>query len=420
MTFKELETQVSEYVYGEDSGMLRIALASLISTRMKIGEPVWMILIGASSSGKSQVLRPLAMTDSKFIHRVDDITENTFLSGAKPGKAGGEVSFLKKVGSHGILVISDLTVLFSRNSESKAAILSQFRMIYDGEMVKHVGNSPKPIEWKGSLGVIAGSTPSIYGHFEEVADMGERFIYYRMKSYNTEKATRLSLDRKVFGKDLDDKLSKMYAEYVKDCVKGASNKPLNGLSSEVHERILQIAMFAAKLRTPAHYDKYLKQIDRVPISEMPMRVALQLSAIAKGLMVMSLNDTGSDVLNESDIGYVEWCAYSLANEERRACLKLLATVSWETPMATQDIADKMGLDTSITRMHLQHLTAIGILERKGGEGSFQWKYTRKEEYNIVKRLEGIASNEAYTISLMTSEDTSENDAFINAQWGEAS
>lgn len=414
MTFKELETQVAEYVYSEESGMLRIALASLISTRLKSGDPIWLIIIGASSSGKSQVLRPLAMTDSKFIHRVDDITENTFLSGAKAGKAGGEVSFLKKVGSHGILVISDLTVLFSRNSESKAAIMSQFRMIYDGEMVKHVGNSPKPIEWKGSLGVLAGSTPSIYGHFEEVADMGERFIYYRMKSYNTEKATRMSLDRKIFGKELDTKLSAMYADYIKDCVKGAKDG-VGGLSPELHERILQIAMFAAKLRTPAHYDKYLKQIDRVPVPEMPMRVALQLSAIAKGLMVMSLNDTGSTVLNEADIAHVEWCAYSLANEERRSCLRVLAGVSWETQVSTQVVADKIGLSTEVAKQHLQHLTAIGILERHGGT-DLGWSFSRQEEYKIVKRLEGIAEESVYVQRALTTDEIGEQNAVAEESW----
>jgi len=416
MNFKELEDKVAEHLYGEDSGMLRIALASLIATRLKVADPVWLIIIGPPSSGKSQVLRPLALTDAKFIHRVDDVTENTFLSGAKTGKEGGEVSFLKKIGSHGMIVISDFTVIFSKNSESRSAILSQFRMIYDGEMVKHVGNSPIPIEWKGSLGVLAGSTPSIYTHFEEVADMGERFIYYRMKSYDTEKATRLSLGRKTFGKDLDDKLSGMYAEYIKDCVKGCKDIGPIEVSEPVKERILQIAMFAAKLRTPAHYDKYIGQIDRVPVSEMPMRVALQLSAIAKGLMAMCHQDREDTVLDEKDISYIEWCAYSLANEERRACLRALAGVSWETAMGTGDVADKIGLSTDVTRLHLQHLAAIGILERSGGGDSLAWKFLRKEEWAIVKRLEGLATAEDFVARQVTLDEAGEQKARVEAEW----
>ena len=206
MKLHELKTEVQKYQYFEDTKIIDVSLASILATRMKLGDPVWLVIIGASSGGKSQILRPLSLTDGKFIHRVDDLTENTFLSGAKVSKGEENPSLLKKIGDHGLLVISDLTVLFSKSAESRATILSQFRMLYDGEMIKYSGNSAKPIEWRGHLGVIAGSTPSLYRNFEEVADMGERFIYYRMKEYDGHKATKLALERKIFGKELDEKL----------------------------------------------------------------------------------------------------------------------------------------------------------------------------------------------------------------------
>ena len=59
-----------------------------------------MILIGPSSGGKSQILRPLALTDPKFLHRVDDLTENTFLSGGNI-QGGGDISLLTKIGEKG-------------------------------------------------------------------------------------------------------------------------------------------------------------------------------------------------------------------------------------------------------------------------------------------------------------------------------
>lgn len=409
MIFKDLQQEISKYVYSEDQGMSRIAIASIIATRKKLGDPVWMILIGASSSGKSQILRPLAMTDNKFIHRIDDLTENTLLSGVRVKKGEKEISLLKRIGSLGIIVISDLTVLFSKNSESKNAILGQFRMVYDGEMTKFSGTNSEPITWKGSLGVLAGSTPSIYSHFEEVADMGERFIYYRMKPYNIEKATRLSLDRKIFGKDLDSKLSSLYEDYIKDVVKNQGDMP--AIDGEVHERILNISMFAAILRTPTHYDKYAKQIDKVPVPEMPMRVALQLTAITKGLMTMRYHDTNNTtwLLEEEDISYIEWCAYSLANEERRACLKILAGLGEGEYIKTQIIADQIGLSTSIIGMNLQHLSAIGILERFGYDGSLSWRIKDKKVWEIVRRLENIGDkNVEYMDRNMSDEETMED------------
>lgn len=386
-TFNDIQQEIAQYIYTEDPGMLRISLASIIATRIQKSDPVWLLLIGASSSGKSQILRPLALTDSKFIHRVDDLTENTFLSGMKVKKGEKDISLLKKIGARGIIVISDFTVIFSKSSESRAAILGQFRMVYDGEMTKYSGVSPEPITWKGSLGILAGSTPSVYTHFEEVADMGERFIYYRMKPYDTEKATRISLNRTMYGAQLDETVSDICAEYIKDVVSEAPT--IDTIPEEAKERILKIAMFAALLRTPTHYDKFAKVIDKIPTPEMPMRVALQLSSLARGLMLMQYHDTKTIELSEQDISYIEWCAYSLANEERRACLKVLAKIEKDTYISSQTIADTIGLNTTVVTMNLQHLSAIGVVTRTGDGGSLKWRITHDEHYHIIRRLEGI-------------------------------
>lgn len=406
MNFQELKNNIAEYVYTEDDGMIKIAMASIIATRLKIGDPVWMIIIGPSSSGKSQVLRPLALTDEKFIHRVDDMTENTLLSGMRVKKGEKDISLLKRIGPLGMIVISDFTVIFSKNSESKNAILGQLRMVYDGQMTKYSGTSPEPITWKGALGILAGSTPSIYTHFEDVADMGERFIYYKMKDYDVEKAVRLSLGRKMYGKDLDEKLSGFYKDYIKESVTNYLDNKSDKLelTEVVHERILKISMIAALLRTPTHYDKYSKTIDRVPVSEMPMRVALQLSAIAKGLMIMQFKDNGNFDLSEEDIKHVEWCAYSLANEERRACLKILASIEYTKFLNTQTIADKIGLSTSVIGMVLQHLSAIGILERIGDNSGLNWRINKIEVWRVVRRMENIEEHEEIENRDMSVED----------------
>lgn len=408
MTFNDLQKEISKYIHTEDDGMSRVALASIVATRLKLGDPVWIILIGPSSSGKSQILRPLALTDSKFIHRIDDLTENTLLSGAKVKKGEKEISLLNRIGPHGIIVISDLTVIFSKSQETKANILGQLRMVYDGEMTKYSGISNEPIKWKGALGILAGSTPSIYTHFEDVADMGERFVYYRMKDYDVEKATRRSLNRSMYGKELDQAIGVLYEEYIKDSIRNIKDN-VPEISETVFERIVHISMFAAKLRTPTHYDKYAKAIDKVPVSEMPMRVALQLSSIARGLSVMEYYDTGSWDLTEKDIGHIEWCAYSLANEERRACLRVLARVDFDNSLPTQTVADEIGLSTSVVNMSLQHLVAIGILKRTGDYSGLQWSIKEKSVWEIVRRLENISDSVEFSERIVTSDEKEEID-----------
>jgi predicted transcriptional regulator len=385
----KLKTEVQQYQYLEDDRILDVCLAGMIATRMNLGDPIWLILIGASSGGKSQILRPLALTDRKFIHRIDDLTENTFLSGMKPGKGQADTSLLSRIGPRGILVLSDLTVLFSKNHESRSAILSQFRMIYDGEMVKHSGTSGEPITWKGALGVLAGSTPSIYHHFEEVADMGERFIYWRMKDYSADKAARIAVGRGMFGKELDKKLSELYQDYIKDTIEGHIARYGTAeitLPPAVIDYIIRIAIFAERVRTPVAMDFHRKEITRIPISAMPMRVCLQLITLAKALTVMR----GPKGLGEVDLSIINWCGYSLANEEKRACLRVLAGLNEGQVLTTQSIADRIGLSTTVVGTVLQNLGAVGVLERSGGTGGLAWKFKNAVDHALVQEIEGTS------------------------------
>lgn len=419
MKLLDLKKEIEQYQYFEDTNIIDVSLASIISTRMKLGEPIWLIIIGPSSGGKSQILRPLALTDPKFLHRIDDLTENTFLSGANLGAGKGSPSLLTRIGSHGMLVVSDFTVIFSKSEEVRATILSQFRMIYDGEMNKSSGSSDKPISWKGSLGVIAGSTPSIYAKFEEVSDMGERFIYYRMKDYDAEKATRLAMSRKMYGKALDDKLSTLYADYMKEVIV-ANKDTVITLSDETNERILQISLFAERVRTTAHLTFRTQEMDRIPCSAMPMRVAQQLTAMANGLALIRNYESGDMKLTENDHSMLEWCGYSLANEEKRHCLKALAQTKYGEYTKTSVIADVIGLSTTITRSILQNLAAVNVIVRSGDGESLSWRIKKESEWTIVRRVEKIDEIIEHQDRLITDEEGEEKseslDKDFEKQW----
>ena len=395
MNLAELKKEIQKYQYMTYTGIIDVSLASIVATRMNLGDPVWLVLIGKSSGGKSQILRPLSLTDNKFIHRIDDVTENTFLSGMQ--SKGENNSLLLRIGKRGLIILSDLTVLFSKSSEARATILSQFRMIYDGEMTKFSGNSSKPIRWpeegKGHLGVIAGSTPSIYAHFEEVADMGERFIYYRMKEVDPRVATELALNRTIFGQELDETLASIYGEYIQKVVEySIENELVPTITEKVQQRIIDISVFAEKARTPVHMDFKGERIMKIPTPAMPMRVALQLSTIAKSLSLIAHFETGSFELNEEQLTVLDWCAYSLANEEKRACMRILASVDYGTSLYTSVIADHIGLSTSVVGMYLQNLSAVGMVKRTGTGDQLAWRINDEEDWNIIRRIEGIGEN----------------------------
>jgi len=380
MTLEQIKSEVRQNYYMEDDTIIDVSLACIIANRLKLGDPVWLTIIGASSGGKSQILRPLALTDTKYLHIIDDITENTFLSGSM-SKGNKDVSLLTRIGKEGMLSISDLTVLFSRNSESRNAILSQFRMLYDGKMTKMVGNKDTPLVWEGFIGVIAGSTPSIYANMEEVADMGERFMYFRMKPYDERKASQVALSRPFGGKKLDDKLASIYADYIRSCVIASKDKTVS-LDQKYIEEIIDIAIFAEKLRTVNKIDKFSKEIERIPTTAMPMRTAIQLLNIAKAIYLIRKHD--GQEFGDSDMDIIYWLGWSLGNEEKRALLEILFNQSYE--VTTQAIADNVGLNTNVVRGVLQNLASTKLIQRSGDSGQHKWKIESVFVYKILERI----------------------------------
>jgi len=404
MKLNQVKKEILDVQYMEDTSIIDVCLATLVSNRLRLGNPIWMVIIGKSSGGKSQILKPLALSDPKFMHQVDDLTENTFLSSMNV-KGGQDFSLLNKIGPTGMIVISDLTVIFSKNSDSKNAILSQLRMIYDGEMTKMSGNKSEPTKWKGKLGIIAGSTPSVYAHFEDVADMGERFVYFRMKEYDERKATHLALSRGLYGRELDEKLATLYGDYVMEAGQAyiADGSPTITIPEDAVSRIIDVSMFAERIRTTAHKDFKGEKIIKIPCPAAPMRVAQQLFAVLKGLAVIQFHETGKYIIREKDIECVEWCGWSLANEEKRAVLKIFAEEDYLYPFKTSTVADKIGLDTSTTGIILQNLAAVGVLNRTGSDSTLSWSINHKEDWEIVRRINNIA----YTLGLEQREETDE-------------
>lgn len=387
MKLNELKQKIQTVQYFEDTSIIDVTIASIVCNFLKLEDPVWLLIIGASSGGKSQIIRPVSMTNP-LIHRIDDVTENTFLSGQQ-----GEKSFLiDVVGKLGVISISDFTVIMSKPAESRATILSQFRMLYDGQMTKLSGKAnTKPMEWEGHLGLLAGSTPSIYSMFEEVADMGERFIYYRMKDFSAEKATELALSRKKGVKGIDTELSEMYTKYISAVQSNYERlgRPGVDLSDIVKKRITEVAMFAEKVRTPVKTDYRGERIIRIPVSAMPMRVALQLKSIAKALSIINLYENGTRDITEEQMNILDWLGYSLANEEKRAVLKVFGTNTFTNGLTIKTISNKIGMDRITTELILNNLTALGILKRSNNTG-FDYFFLEDEKYyELVNRIEQI-------------------------------
>jgi hypothetical protein len=381
MTHNALHTLLAELLYIEDRGMIDIILASIVANSMKLGDPVWLTLIGPSSGGKSQIIRPFSKANPQLIHRIDDLTPNTLISGT----LGMEDSLLGRIGKLGIISMDDLTVLFSKNQEARAEILAQFRMLYDGRFSKSSGNRKDSMVWEGYIGMISGSTPSIYRYFNEVADMGERFVSYRMKAFDKHKAVNFITAHRHTAHNLDEQLSTILGQYLRNLISQDNSKHLE-LSAETLEEIAHISEHCTLLRTPVHIDERTGLVDEFPEPEMPFRVMKQLTYLAQGLQMVYQKP-----LDKSNITPLLWTAYSLCNDKRRAYLKTIVGLHDNGKQLTaRNVSSVTGLHSDVCKKGMDQLQALGIIELADEEsGVKRWSLVNKDLADISRRLDGV-------------------------------
>lgn len=387
MKLSEFHNELSQLMYIEDLNMVNVVLASIVANSLQIGDPVWLTIIGPSSGGKSQLIRPFAIAHNEYIHRIDDLTPNTLLSGT----LGLDGSLLGRIGKAGILSMDDLTVLFSKNAEQRAEILSQFRMLYDGHFSKSSGNRKDDIVWQGYLGMIAGSTPSIYRYFSEVADMGERFINYRMKRIDVKKAVEFVSKNPTTSKELNERIAELIRAYLPDLLR---NLPAEKFRPQLHEETLEAIRTVSEcftlLRTPIHIDDRTGLVDEFPEPEMPFRVMKQLTYLALGMQCMV--DNPAAPLPREFLDALEWTAYSLANDKRRAYMSAVVGLNRQARKITnKNVSAVTGLNTEIVKRGLSQLQALGIIDLAGEEstGTHEWQITNYELADLVHKLDPL-------------------------------
>lgn len=385
MTLTQFHQELHKLLYIEDAGMVDIIMAGIVANSMKLGDPVWMTLIGPSSGGKSQIIRPLTKAADGLIHRLDDLTPNTFISGS----LGIENSFLGRMGKHGIISMDDLTVLFSKNAEARGEILSQFRMIYDGRFSKSSGNRKEDMLWpidgtRGYVGVISGSTPSIYRFLAEVADMGERFINYRMKPTDMHKMADFINKNTVPSEVLDEKLAELYGEFLRPLIQAPESWKYTPLSEEVKQIISHIAEYTTLLRTPVHIDERSGLVDDFPEVEGPGRIMKQLTYMAQGLQVINQGPLTPELIKT-----LEWSAWSLANDKRRAYLKAIIQLDYQGEKLTaKKISAITGLHRDVVKKGMDQFQALGLITLDSDEhGEYEWYLSCRPLREIVLRLD---------------------------------
>ena len=376
MTFDELEFNIKQYLMLEDKGIVKLLCATVVANRIIDMDPTWLFIISNSSGGKSELLS--AVSSAQGCHEQDDLTANTFISGATRG--GVETSLLFRLPKNPILIIKDLTMLLDKDQREANTIFAQLRLIYDGKLYKSFGTG-EDIRANVRMGLIAGMTGAIEDTQARQASMGQRAIRYYMKQPDRYAVTRLVLKSK---KEKEKRI--MMADSFRSFLDDGNiviPEDLPELPDDTIDNLVKLSEMATSARSSVKRKEYSRdnRIERTDLKEMPSRMAKQLKNIGQSMMIIN---------NDNLTGLDHRILYQIALDSIPSGRKdVMMAATMFSRMDLQGLAMKLKLPEESVKMHLEDLISLDIIMRENSYSSKSIYYLREDYRELIAKFEEI-------------------------------
>ena len=358
-TLADVEATFQKWLYLPSLEPVRVLLGAVAANRLP-GEPVWLVVVGASGGGKSELVRSCGVLPD--VATVTKLTEAGLLSGtsareAAPDATGG---VLRQIGALGILSFKDFTSVLSADRDALRIMLGALREIYDGFWTREIGaDGGRQLVWSGKAGLIAGVTPAIDRHHAVMSEMGERLLMYRLPDIDNE-SEDLLLERAMGHAESLDEMRRELGAAVAGLFEHIKDRVPRRTSQAERDQLKPIARFTAQGRAAVFTDNRGEVVD-VGQREVPARLIQQAERLLAGLDVIG-------VPRESAWQAVLATMASCIPDGRRRALALLYA---HTNAPTSDISRALSRPMAGTRYALQGLQAHGLVVKhpKGGSGN---------------------------------------------------
>ncbi len=337
------------------------AIAGTIVANRAAGDPVWLLIVSAPSTGKTELLS--AAAGLPYVRSVATLTASALLSGTgkreRTKDATGGV--LRQIGDFGILLAKDFTSVLAQNRDTRAEALAALREVYDGRWDRPVGtDGGRVLTWRGKCGLLGGVTPAFDGYHAVVSTLGDRFLLLRLPDVDPAKTGQMALAHRGRETRMRAELADALAGLVEHADTGKVNRELDEAETA---RLVALATFTARARTGVARDGYRRDVLYLPQVEGPGRLVTALARLLGGLEAIGCDtDTSWSVLARVALDCVPSTRVSLA----RVLLDLPPASLHNPrpdPVTTTDIATKVRMATSTAREHLEDLALLGIADR---------------------------------------------------------
>ena len=220
--------------------------------------------------------------------------------------------------------------------EIRGPLLAALREIHDGHWTRNVGvDGGRTLDWRGKCALIGGCTPAIDQHHALMAIMGERFLLFRMPPMDQEQQADRAMQHVSHERRMRQDLRAAVADLF-----SSVNLEARDFDQSARKRMAALATFVAHARSAVERDRYHREIELIPSSEMPGRLARTLRCLFQGLQTIGAT-------TEECWRLTSQVALDCIPDVRRKVLTCLAQQS--VPVETSAIGEAIHYPTNTAR-----------------------------------------------------------------------
>jgi len=329
-----------------------LGVAAAVVANLAEGDPVWLLIVGPPSGGKTEILSSCA--GLPYVIPAATVSEAALLSGTSKRERTRDATggLLRMVGDFGILLAKDFTSVLSQNLDTAKAAMAALREVYDGSWDRPVGSDGgRVLKWAGKCGFVGGVTPSFDRYATIVNALGDRFLLLRLPDVAATAQALSALDNG----DHETAMRAELAAAMQGLITGADITQVHrALSGSDRDRLVRLATFTARARTSIERDRYTNDLVVMPQAEGPARLVKAMRRLHGALYAIGVDEaTCWKVLARISLD----CAPAIRVPLLRALL------DFDKPTRTSDLASTSGLVTKTAHRQLDDLVLLGMAER---------------------------------------------------------
>jgi hypothetical protein len=345
-----------KWLYLDDDAPVLLVAATVVANNTE-GDPLWALLVGPPSSGKTETLQGIA--GLHYVHGASTITETALLSGTAARERDRDATggMLRQIGEYGIILCKDFTSVLSQNKDTAALALAALREVYDGRWDRPVGaGGGRVLRWQGKVGLVGGVTGSIDRYGQVVGALGDRYLLLRLPDVDPQAMATAALAQGSSQKAMRAELG----EAMVGLIAGADeSKVSRNLTPAEVKKLVALATFTARARTTVERNGYTGEVQVEPQAEGTARIVGQMRRLMGGLEAIGADETTV----WRTLGRV---AVDCVPRLRTRVMRILMAAP--EPVTTGKVAKEMGVDWKTANHHLGDLRLLLLAAMEVEEG----------------------------------------------------